>query len=208
MNFDLSTQTSQEFALWLVPCAKYITIDLKKNRGVICHDTEELCEIWRKTDWWFGKWHEKFDNFHQTTRKCQNWEFDGILLPKVENACAKIYRGVMTNDTEEWWKNWRGIILLFQNWGIWRIWPKHLKVSKIWTLMAGSFWKKFIMFELKKHWGAIFLETEKWCEIWWETDLLFQDWNEEFEEFWSEHSKAKFFIMIIFTQNMQTKKKL
>ena len=66
----------------------------------------------------------------------------GSFLPKVENACAKIYRGVMTNDTEEWWKNWRGIILLFQNWGIWRIWPKHLKVSKIWTLMAGFFWKK------------------------------------------------------------------
>ena len=24
-------------------------------------------------------------NFHQTTRKCQNWDFDKILLPKVEN---------------------------------------------------------------------------------------------------------------------------
>ena len=24
-------------------------------------------------------------NFHQTTRKSQNWNFDGILLPKVEN---------------------------------------------------------------------------------------------------------------------------
>ena len=24
-------------------------------------------------------------NFHQSTRKCQNWDFDGILLSKVEN---------------------------------------------------------------------------------------------------------------------------
>ena len=24
-------------------------------------------------------------NFHRT-RKCQNWNFDGFLLPKVENA--------------------------------------------------------------------------------------------------------------------------
>ena len=24
-------------------------------------------------------------NFHQGTQKCQNWNFDGILLPKVEN---------------------------------------------------------------------------------------------------------------------------
>ena len=25
-------------------------------------------------------------NFHQSTGKCQNWDFDGILLSKVENA--------------------------------------------------------------------------------------------------------------------------
>ena len=25
-------------------------------------------------------------NFHQSTRKCQNWNFDGIVLPKVENV--------------------------------------------------------------------------------------------------------------------------
>ena len=25
-------------------------------------------------------------NFHQSTRKCQNWNFDGIFLPKVENV--------------------------------------------------------------------------------------------------------------------------
>ena len=31
-------------------CAKYITFDLKKYRGVIFHDTEESCKIWRKTD--------------------------------------------------------------------------------------------------------------------------------------------------------------
>ena len=25
-------------------------------------------------------------NFHQSTRNCQNWNFDGILLPKAENV--------------------------------------------------------------------------------------------------------------------------
>ena len=30
-------------------CAKSITLDLKKYRGVISHDTEEWCKIWRKT---------------------------------------------------------------------------------------------------------------------------------------------------------------
>ena len=31
-------------------CAKYLMFDLKKYRGVIFHDTEEWCKIWRKTD--------------------------------------------------------------------------------------------------------------------------------------------------------------
>ena len=39
-------------------------------------------------------------NFHQSTRKCQNWDFDGILLSKVENYELKIYR-VMCHDNEE-----------------------------------------------------------------------------------------------------------
>ena len=27
-------------------------------------------------------------NFHQSTLKCQNWDFDGILLSKVENVSS------------------------------------------------------------------------------------------------------------------------
>ena len=130
-------------------CAKYLMFDLKKYRGVIFHETERWCKIWRKTDLWFGKWHEEYGkfspeqlkvsklgfwwdpliqsrksmslksteelcamtmkndakfeeeltchfkidmrnltNFHQSTQKCQNWNFDGILLSKVENVWA------------------------------------------------------------------------------------------------------------------------
>ena len=43
--------------------AKYIMFWPKKYRGVIFHDTEESCKIWRKTDLWFGKWHEKIGKF-------------------------------------------------------------------------------------------------------------------------------------------------
>ena len=35
--------------------AKYVTFDLRKYRGVIFHDTEESCKIWKKTDSSFGK---------------------------------------------------------------------------------------------------------------------------------------------------------
>ena len=40
-------------------------------------------------------------NFHQNTWKCQHWDFDRILLSKVENASTKNYRRVKCNDTKE-----------------------------------------------------------------------------------------------------------
>ena len=43
--------------------AKYITFDLKKYRGVIFHGTEKSCKVWRKSDLWFGKWHEQISKF-------------------------------------------------------------------------------------------------------------------------------------------------
>ena len=41
----------------------------------------------------------------------------------------KIYRGVLCHDNEEWYKNWRGIDLPFQNWQEFDdLWPEHSKV--------------------------------------------------------------------------------
>ena len=56
-------KVSQTCTLIGSACAKYIMLDLKKYRGVIFHDTEEWCKIWRKTNLWFGKWHEEFGEF-------------------------------------------------------------------------------------------------------------------------------------------------
>ena len=41
---------------------KYM-FELKKYRGAIVHDTRVWCKISRKTDLWFGKWHEEFGKF-------------------------------------------------------------------------------------------------------------------------------------------------
>ena len=62
---------------------------LKKCRGVMFDGTEEWDKIWRKTDLYFPKWHEEFGKFSLTAiEKFQNWDFDGILLSKVENVWA------------------------------------------------------------------------------------------------------------------------
>ena len=62
-------------------------------------------------------------------------------------------------------------------------------VSKICTLM-GSFWRKYIMFELKKYRGVMFHGTEEWCKIWKKTDLWFGKWHKEFGNFLPDHSKV------------------
>ena len=96
----------------------------------------------------------------------------------------------MCNDTEEWWKIWRGIDLSFQNWHkeFDKFWPEHSKVSKIFTLM-GSFWAKYVLLELKKYRGVIFHDIEEWCKIWRKIDLLLGKWQ-EFGKFSPEHLKV------------------
>ena len=69
------------------------------------------------------------------------------------------------------------------------IWPEHSKVSKNFTLM-GSFWAKYVFFELKKYRGVIFHDIEEWCKIWRKTDLLLGKWHEEFCKFSPEHLKV------------------
>ena len=49
----------------------------------------------------------------------------------------------------------------------------------------GSFWTKYILFELNKYKAVIFYGTEEWCKIRRKTDL----WNEKFGKFSPEHLK-------------------
>ena len=79
----------------------------------------------------------------------------------------------------------------FKNWHkeFDKFWSEHSKVSKMFTL-GGSFWAKYILFELKKYKGVIFQDIEEWCKIWRKTDLLLGKWHEEFGTFSPEHSKV------------------
>ena len=106
----------------------------------------------------------------------------------------KKYRGIIFHETEEGYKIWRGIDLSFQNSHkeFYKFWPEHSEVSKIFTLI-GSFWAKYILFELKKYRGVIFHETEEGYKIWRGIDLSFQNSHKKFDKFWPELSKVKNF---------------
>ena len=77
------------------------------------------------------------------------------------------------HDDEEWYKIERGIVLSFQNWHeeFDKFWSEHSKISKSCTLM-GSFWSKYIMFELKYYRGVIFDSTEDWWKTWRKTEFV------------------------------------
>ena len=71
--------------------------ELQKYRGVVFHDTEELCNFWRKTDLWFKKWHEQFGNFsleHLKVSKLELWwdpfvkSRKGMTLKFTEELCV------------------------------------------------------------------------------------------------------------------------
>ena len=79
----------------------------------------------------------------------------------------------------------------FQNWHkkFDKFWPEHSKVSNIFALM-GSFWGKYLFFELKMYRGSTFYDTEEWCKIWRKTVLWFEKWHEKFGKFSPEHLRV------------------
>ena len=104
-----------------------------------------------KTDLWFGKWQKEFDKFWpEHSKVLKTFTLLGSVWVKYILFQLKHYRGIIFHDTEEWCKIWRGTALLFQisHEKFDKFWPKHLKVSKILTLI-GSFWPKYKLFDLK-----------------------------------------------------------
>ena len=165
--------------------AKYILFELKKYRGVIFHETEVAYKIWRGINLSFKNLHKQFVKFWPEHSKASKiFTLMGSLWAKYILFELKKYRGIIFHETEEGYKIWRGIELSFKNWHkeFGKIWVEHSKVSKIFILM-GSFWAKYILFELKKYRGIIFHETEDGYKIWRGIDLLFQNWCKEFDKF-------------------------
>ena len=176
-NFDLSTRKSQKiFTLMGSFWAKYILFELKKYRGVIFHDTEEWCKIWRKTDLRFGKWLGEFGNFspdHLKVSKLGFWRDPltqsrkCLSLKLTEELCVM----TMKNDAK-FEQEWTCCFKIYRN-----LTNSDLFVNLKDMLFYWVIWPQYIMFELKK---VMFDGTEDWCKIWRKTDLCFQKWHKEF----------------------------
>ena len=144
-------------------------------------------------------WHEEFDKvWPEDLKVSKNFILMGSFWAKYILFELKKHRGVIFHETEEGYKIWRGINLLFQNWRkeFDKFWPEHSKVSKNFTLI-GYFWAKYILFAIKKYRGIIFHETKEGHKIWRGIDLSFEELHKEFDKFWPEHSRvSKIFTLM------------
>ena len=94
------------------------------------------------------------------------------------------YRWVISNETGEWWKIWRGVDLSFQNWQkeFDEFWLQDSKVLKVYILM-GCFWPNYIIFELEKPRGVMFNCNQDWYKVEGKLAHVSKNWHEEFANF-------------------------
>ena len=132
-----------------------------------------------------------FANFHQSTWKCQNWNFDKIFLSKVENAWASNLQWSCVSwqwrVTQKFKKNW--LVVLKLTWTS-QILTCALEKSKNFFCLIGSLWPKYILFELQKYRGGIFHDTEKLYKFWRKTAQWFEKRHEKLGKFSPGHLKV------------------
>ena len=166
---------------------KVYNVWLKKYRGVIFHDTRDWCKIWRKTDLWLGKSHEKFGKISPEHTEVSKLGFLlGLFIQSTKYISLKftgeLYIVTVKNDAK--FEKGKSV----QNWHeeFNKFWHGHSKISKICTLM-GCLWPRYIIFELRKYRGVMFESNQDWYRVLEKTNLCFQKWHEEFGNFSPEH---------------------
>ena len=139
-TFDCSRKISPN--LYFDRLLKVYKILAKKYRGVISHDPEDWCKIWRKTDLLFQKWQEFGEIWPRHSKFSKICTFHWFLLSKVFNVWPKKgqrsylswYQRVIQNLKKNFLVVWK------MTWGIQQIFTRALRSVKIWTfVLMGSF---------------------------------------------------------------------
>ena len=151
--------------------AKYILCEPKKYRGVNFHDTEEWCKIWRKTDLWFGKWHEEYGKFSPEhlkvsklglwwdlliqSRKSMRLKFtEELCIMTMKNdakfeeeltCCFKIDMESLVNFDPSTWRHKKFSLECALLSKVYMVWAKKVKRSYL-------SWHSRVMQNLKKNW--------------------------------------------------------
>ena len=132
------------------------------------------------TDSIFQKSYEEFGLLQTSSAKSKKLKFSGQHLSKNYIPSPKTFTD-LSNITFNWLVVWK------MTWGIWQIFSRALKIG----ILMGCFNPNLKKHELKIHRGVICHDNE--CKIWRGTDLSFESWLEEFDEFWPGTWKSQKF---------------
>ena len=86
------------------------------QRGVMYHDNEQWFKIWRGIDLPFQNWHHHLTTFPEHLNISKIFTLIGFFWPKYIIFELKMYRRVMLDGTEGWWKIWKNTCLWFPRW--------------------------------------------------------------------------------------------
>ena len=148
-----------------------------------------VIQNWKKN--WLAAWKmtRNFANFHQSTWKCQNWNFDGILLSKVGNVWAqnlqRSYVSWQWRMIQKLKRNW--LVVLKLTWGTSQILTRALEslknlcfnwllVTKVYIVWAAKVQRSYLSW----HWGVMHILKKKWLVV----------WNRQFGKFSPEQLKV------------------
>ena len=123
------------------------------------------------------------ETFYHSTRKSQNWDFEGIFLSNLKCISLKFTEELcvmrMKNDA----KFEADLTCRFKtDMRIWQILTRALKILKN-LHFHGLLLSKVYNVWAKKVQKSMFDSTEDWCKIWRKTELCFPKWYEDFGKF-------------------------
>ena len=119
--------------------------------------------------------------------KSKKLKFNGLHLSKNCIPSPKALFTDLSNITFNWLVVWK------MTWGIWQIFSRALKIG----ILMGSFNPNLKRYELKIHRGVICHDNEELRKIWRGSDLSFQSWHVEFDEYWHEHLKVSKILILM-----------
>ena len=126
------------------------------------------------------------DNFRQAVESPKSWNSMGYICLKTTFLHLKHLQICLTLlSTDLWFGKWH------EEYG--NFFPEHSKLGFWWDPLIQT-WKSMSL----KSTGVICHDNEELHKIWRGTDLSFQSWHEDFDEFWSEHFKvSKMFMFLL-----------
>ena len=107
-------------------------------------------------------------NFYQSTRKSQNWDFDRILLCKIENyGASNLQRSYVSRQWKEMQnlrRSWLAVSKLTPKFD--KFWPKHWNASKKFHFKVYNIWPKKAQ-EIYVWWHCRLMQNlkENWLEL-------------------------------------------